>query len=220
VTWEEVTAVSTLGLAAVTFGLARSTRKLAREANAETRANWRPVLVPEVEDASTGAKGLSLDGRLLSMRIRNIGRGPALTVTAALWVEGERGYPDPVFRGRAGSNVVAPGERITFEWHDFDAPRPPSVLGLQAWSQLDGMITYGDVGYVRYETEVKVGFRIDGVAELLDHRFLGAARDRIGRVERVRLRALQWALTFGPRAPRILRPITRALARVAVKRLG
>lgn len=217
-TWEEVTAISTLALAAVTAGLARSTRSLAREANAETRANWRPVLVPESEDASTGDEGLSLDAdRLLSMWIRNIGRGPALVVTAALWDEGD---PESVVRGRAASNVVAPGERIAFEWRDFDAPQPPAFAGLQAWSQLDGMITYGDVGYVRYETEVKVGFRIDGAVTLLDHRFLGAARDRIGRVERLRQRALHWALAFDARAPRWLRPLTRELARGAVRWLG
>ena len=42
--WEPLTAIATLALAFVTAGLARSTRKLAREANAETRANWRPIL--------------------------------------------------------------------------------------------------------------------------------------------------------------------------------
>jgi hypothetical protein len=71
VTWEEVTAVSTLAFAAVTAWLAQSTRRLAREASAETRANWQPVLVPDVDaESGTGVAivGLSLEDRLLSLR--------------------------------------------------------------------------------------------------------------------------------------------------------
>lgn len=88
-TWEEVTAVSTLALAAVTAWTARSTRRLAAEANAETRANWRPVVMPSVEADGTGCAtaGLALVDGVLSLRVRNVGRGPALTVTVKLWEE-------------------------------------------------------------------------------------------------------------------------------------
>src|SRR5690349_13680393 len=146
-TWEEVTAVSTLALAAVTAWLALSTRRLAREANAETRANWQPVLVPDVEAEPGGvaSSGLLLKDRRLTMRIRNVGRGPALNVTVVLWQEGEAERFESVFRGRSASNVVAPEERIYFQWSDFHAPRPPETMGIVAWSQLEGMITYGDV---------------------------------------------------------------------------
>lgn len=53
--WEEATALSTITLATVTAWLAWSTRRLAREAGAETRANWLPVVV--VETSGTTADG-------------------------------------------------------------------------------------------------------------------------------------------------------------------
>jgi hypothetical protein len=216
VTWEELTAVSTLLLAVVTWRLARSTRILAGEANAETRANWRPVIIPDL-GVDGDENGLTLEGKILSMRVRNIGRGPALTIRAALHEEGN--VSRRVFRARARSDVLAPGERMTFEWREFDPPKPSAEEGIHVWSQLDGMITYGDVGYVRYETEIKVGFRVDGAVSLIDHHFLGAARDRLRRSDRVRYRAVLGAIAIEERIPRRF-PLGRRLGRAVIKRLG
>jgi hypothetical protein len=214
-TWEEVTAVSTLSLAAVTAGLAWSTRRLAREANAETRANWQPVLVPDPDI------GIRMNGDTLELPIRNVGRGPALNVTAALWEEGAEDRFEKVFRGHSIADVVAPGDRIVFQWKNFKAPPPPSLPGINVWSQLEGGISYGDVTYVRYDTELKVGFRADGPVTVLDNRFLGAARDRLTRRQRLRHRALV-LVARGTRGPNrgLRRRLARSLARTIAKRLG
>lgn len=217
-TWEEVTAVSTLALAAVTAWTARSTRRLAAEANAETRANWRPVVMPSVEADGTGCAtaGLALVDGVLSLRVRNVGRGPALTVTVKLW---EETAPLEPIRGHAASDVVAPGETIGFEWRNFDAPRPPKEMGIHVWSQLEGLVTYGDAGYVQYETELKVGFRIDGAVSLLDARFLGASGDRVKRSDRAWHRMFIEAVALERRLPTPLRGLARRVARMALNRL-
>jgi hypothetical protein len=206
--WEEATAIGTIGAAFMTAWLAASTRKLAREAGTETRANWRPVLVPDSPDA------VELNDRLLSLHIRNIGRGPALTVTIALWEGGDFELFDRIYRGHADANVVAPNENIVFKWKDFDAPRTAAKsAGFVAWSVLSGRITYCDVGNVIYETELKVGFRADGAATaILDHQFLGAVRDRIGRLDRLRLRLLRLIAWAEPHLPKRLRGLANRLA--------
>lgn len=218
-TWEEVTAVSTLALAAVTAWLAQSTRWLAREAGAETRANWQPVLVVDApnDDDGTSASLVFADRRL-SIDVLNVGRGPALMVTSTL-SPGDDDLP-AASRGHAVRDVVAPGERMSVRWRDFDPPLPDGSFGIAAWATVDGMLTYGDVGYARYETEFKIGFRVDGAVALLDQRFLGSARERMGRRDRVRYRVIRWLLATERLRKRFRVRLARRLVRSTGDRHG
>jgi hypothetical protein len=85
--WEIAIAFGTIGAALMTSWLAFSTRGLARAAAADTRANWLPVVV--IESAGTAASGnfpkveLNYESAL-AMTVVNIGRGPAVKVTATI----------------------------------------------------------------------------------------------------------------------------------------
>ncbi|WP_267242275.1 hypothetical protein [Streptomyces sp. PR69] len=74
-------AFATVVLAAVTFHLVRRTKDIAKASEADLKAQWRPVLVPTLEDPELAHDS---DAKLLSLvvRIRNVGRGPALYVRA------------------------------------------------------------------------------------------------------------------------------------------
>lgn len=214
-----MTAISTLVLALGTTWLARATRKLAREAGAETRANWQPVLVPDVEAALPDGRGGAPMKGSLRIGVRNVGRGPALRTSLLLWEGEERPtHADKTYRGQAPSDVVPPDERVEFVWLDFDPPKPPKGEGIHVWAQLRGMITYGDVTYSKYETALSVGIRIDGVASLIDYRFLGAAVDRWSILQLARYRLVVWIIArdSGP-AGSLRKRLTHRLARVAVK---
>lgn len=216
----DATAGGTLALAIFTAALAWSTRRLASEAGAERRANWQPVLVPHVEKGAGGiaVAGLCLEDGTLSMRVRNVGRGPALKVSAAIWRAGIDSPIGDTRRGHAPTNVVANGEDVTFEWRDFDPPLPTAAAGIGAWSLVEGMITYGDVGDRRHDTEVKIGFRIDRAVSLIDHQFLGAERDRVTRSARARYRTFLWSVELEKRLPSPFRRLAHGLARRALRR--
>jgi hypothetical protein len=121
--WEPVTAIGTLALAAVTVWLAASTRRLAREAGSETRANWRPVLVfePLVEGSAGGSSAACLlSNGALSVSITNVGRGPALAISAFIVLD-EHAQPMPkITRPKRVVDVVAPGARALLNWPKFD----------------------------------------------------------------------------------------------------
>jgi hypothetical protein len=163
--WEPLTASGTLALALVTAWLAWSTRRLAREAGDETRANWRPVLVVEGFSSATGsAPAVSIRDDCLYLGVHNIGRGPALVVTALLGLEDPQREP---VRSRGSSNALEPGGWLTLEWRDFKPPQPPPE-GLPAWASLIGRISYGDVSYRRHSTRIALGFQVGDQVEVLD----------------------------------------------------
>lgn len=223
-TWEEVTAVGTLAVAAVTGGLAWTTRRLAGAAVREARANWQPVLVPFLNLPRDESGDALLESDALEMGVRNVGRGPALMTSVVLWEPADdlHALVEHAQRGRTRADVVPPGEQVVFEWPKFETPKPTDHdEGLHFWSVLNGMVTYGDVGYTRYETELKLGFRADGAVSLLSYRFLGATIDRIGRVARAKNWALRSILILdhGQRGP-LRRRLAHRVARSAVKRLG
>jgi len=205
--WEEATAIGTIAAAVMTAWLAWSTRKLARETSAQMQAEWQPILMPDVEQATDGAiRGTRLENRLFWMDVRNVGRGPALTVTATL--EDDDGK---VLRGRARSNVVAPNVSTTLEWKDFDPPKPPQTSSLNTWARLNGVITYGDVGSVPHGTEITVDFRTDG-AVYVRAQYLGSGRDILTRGDLARGRALSWMLSLAAHLPPRLQGWARRLA--------
>ncbi len=79
--WDFFVAIGTLGLAGFTAWLARATRDLATAGREEQRAQWRPVVVPGVDEDVR--EQTDHDGRIhLTLTVRNIGRGPAFSVQA------------------------------------------------------------------------------------------------------------------------------------------
>jgi len=170
ITWESITAISTLALAAVTVGLAASTRRLAREAASERRANWRPVLMIEsrLDPSVDGSAAVRFRDRTLSLRITNVGRGPALLVRCAIAADESERHA-PTVRGKLPGDVAAPGGVLVARWPDFEPPRNEEAgLRGSVWSTIAGEITYGDVAYHGYVTAFKIGVRVDGEAALLD----------------------------------------------------
>jgi hypothetical protein len=105
--WDALVAIGTISLATFTYILGRATRRLAVETAEELQAQWRPILVP-VEDSIVmlerdlseierqiaekvpvevveGKEVATAEGmrRRVEMKIRNIGRGPALDIKVA-----------------------------------------------------------------------------------------------------------------------------------------
>jgi hypothetical protein len=75
-------ATGTGALAFYTWRLARQTRNLARETEEDVRAEWRPVLIAGGSlDAVAGAGS---DRCSVSLRLANVGRGPALNTEVTI----------------------------------------------------------------------------------------------------------------------------------------
>jgi hypothetical protein len=147
--WEALVAVGTLGLAVATVVLALLTRALARSGTAEVRAQWRPVLVLGVDPWSSPAE-MAADvpsdmptrtGRavqvivrpariVLFVRVRNVGRGPALHVRAQLEPGGLS--PDDWARG-----ALAPGDDQILRF-EVGKEAPPSIQLLLDYRDLSG----------------------------------------------------------------------------------
>jgi len=178
---EGVAAIGTLVLAAFTAWLAWTTRRLARAAGSETRANWRPVLVFALA---------TLEGGRLSLSVRNVGRGPALRLGAYIMLDSEK---PKITRPRQLADVVAPGEPAVIEWSDFDPPTSAVAgVGLPVWDGFDGELSYFDVSYSFYRTTFKLGIRSDRkAANVYDWRHEDYPRGP----RRVRLRSWWWLRT-------------------------
>jgi hypothetical protein len=165
-TW---TAVGTLTLALVTVALALATVKLAFESRDEARANWRPVLVPaETENAVAlsheGASATILEAHnALSLNVRNVGRGPALSVNASLvWGRppadkyAPLGSPGSGGKAEPEDAVIAPDQDLELTW---------SAWGLRELRDRKmgaiGTIRYKDVTETVYTTEIYIYFWLD-----------------------------------------------------------
>jgi hypothetical protein len=110
-------AISTFGLAVFTAALAWSTRTLARAAATDQRAQWRPVVISE---ANTEVDYLAVEGTLL-VRIRNVGRGPALGINAELRVgKNPAGASTP-----RDAVILAPGELVDLDIRVSEQHRSP-----------------------------------------------------------------------------------------------
>jgi hypothetical protein len=95
--WEALVAIGTITLAAVTAGLAWSTRTVAQATRDEIGAAWRPVLLPQSAEIMQRSAQSPVS---LKIKVKNVGRGPALEVTARLEL------PDGTTR-----HIGAPGEQ-------------------------------------------------------------------------------------------------------------
>lgn len=207
--WEEATAISTIALAAVTAWLAASTRKLAREAGAETRANWQPVLTIAPVDTGVGSSpAVSFRDGTLVLGIRNVGRGPALVVRGELFRgDGIAAMWNPI-GGRTANDVVAPDEWQTVSWSKYTPPREP---GQMSWVDVRGRITYGDVGYAQSETVILLSFSLSGDVALADQRFRANTALVGGPIRRTSRRIRMW--WYGTRMGVAWDRLARALAR-------
>lgn len=103
--WTVIVASGTVLLAIGTAWLAWQTRKLAMASTADQRSQWRPILTVDSEgrveyEEATGE---------LSFELRNVGRGPAFSVSAQL-----RSGTKPLAASTPGleATALAPGERF------------------------------------------------------------------------------------------------------------
>jgi hypothetical protein len=98
--WDALVAIGTLTLALATAGLALLTRRVAKASAADLRSQWRPVILP-------GELGPNYDAgaQRQYVRIRNAGRGPALSVQTLL-------DPDGVGPSNWSLGAVAPGDEV------------------------------------------------------------------------------------------------------------
>lgn len=81
--WDALVAIGTIGLAIGTFLLAWSTRNAARATASEVRAQWRPAIAPTA-DVEVDYVTDTSDIAMMILGIRNVGRGAAYYVDAAL----------------------------------------------------------------------------------------------------------------------------------------
>lgn len=92
--WTAIAGIATAALAALTWWLAKSTRDLASETDQDIRAQWRPILIVDMERPIDVVIAQGLDPGdehvRIEMRIVNRGRGPALNC---------------VLRGEAGAST-------------------------------------------------------------------------------------------------------------------
>ena len=213
--WEIAIAVGTISAAVMTSWLALSTRNLARAAGDETRANWLPVVV--IETAGTAVDGLvpkvELDGEgRLAMTLVNIGRGPAVKVTATIAADDGENWEErgAIRRGRATSEALAPGGRLTLKWAK-DATPPTAGLPDYLAEARSGTITYWDITNTRHETFIELGFNVSGGVELVAESYVGSKRTPSKR-ERTAWR-LRWWYTG-----QLVRFRRRAVARKVIER--
>jgi hypothetical protein len=132
----DAVALATLVVALVTGFLAWATWRLGTRAAEEIRAQWRPVLLVRARQWP-GDQKLVVDRERLTVDIENVGRGPALGVTAVGRSATELGPATPV-------SALAPQEVTEF---DFPLPHPhPQHVSLR--------LNYSDLTQASYETSV------------------------------------------------------------------
>jgi hypothetical protein len=96
---DSVVAYGTAMLALGTVALAFFTYRLAAAATSDQRAQWRPVLIPASETVDESVAGE------LRIKVRNVGRGPALGVGGQLRISGPSGATIP-----GQPDICLPGE--------------------------------------------------------------------------------------------------------------
>lgn len=166
--WDALVAFGTLSLAGVTFFLAWSTRRLAVETATEVQAQWRPILVPVEDSIQIFEKDLSdlereripdpdVDTRerirrRLEMKIRNIGRGPALEIMVSHLWEAAR----PWTASSTDAGVIPPESEWLLKHQGFSDERARDIR-----------LQYRDLAGRRYVTEVRA-FKLYDEAETIN----------------------------------------------------
>jgi hypothetical protein len=149
--WDALVALGTLSLSFVTLALVIATRGLARQANAEVRAQWRPVLLVRdripVEIRLHG-RGIVQGGGKLTVWVENVGRGPAFDVQARL---PDFGLPGPGYGVPEGAaplsgamstrlyTAIAPGDLLPYEWSGLgEMPEEGGMSGSFFYTDMAG----------------------------------------------------------------------------------
>jgi hypothetical protein len=156
--WDPLVAIGTLLLACVTALLVLATFKLARQAEADVRAQWTPVLLVRDRVPRTGEVGIFYEDEKLSVVVENVGRGPALNTD--VWLGdlpgGPAGAPEPP--GALGSQRIGTslgqGESRTYEWPGVSPP--PTTYS--------GKLTYYDLSRAPWTTEFVIEYGKGGPA--------------------------------------------------------
>jgi len=148
--------IATLVVAGTTFLLALATFRLGSRAAEETRAQWRPVLLVRARRFSEDRK-IRLDpvDESLTVEIENVGRGPALDVTAT----GTAGIV-PAVPNRI--SAMAPGEVALLDL-PLAVPHTDAIV-LQ--------LSYGDISHAGYGTGVVIDITTPSEPNLIAQNFV------------------------------------------------
>jgi hypothetical protein len=126
--WDAFAAIGTIALAVGTFVLALSTRRAAKASAEDVRTQWRPVIVPG-RNADVEFKD---DLPVMAITVRNVGRGAAYYVDAALGVDGSYWPADDSLPGQQEAEnfaVVPPSTDVRLRFDCTDGrPREAEVL--------------------------------------------------------------------------------------------
>jgi hypothetical protein len=132
--WDAFAAIGTIALAVGTFLLALSTRRAAKASAEDVRAQWRPAIVPgknadvEFED----------DFEVMAIAVRNVGRGAAYYVDAALGVDETYWPAHESAPGRAAENfAVVPAGTELHLCFDCSEGRPSKAEVLIDYTDLN-----------------------------------------------------------------------------------
>lgn len=134
------------------MGLVGATLRLARQAEADVRAQWTPVLIVRDRIPGTDEPGIRYEDRLLSIQVENVGRGPAFSVDA--WLEDSPGgpvgmrQPPGALQVHRVYTVLAPRELRSYEWAGLRAERDVYT----------GTLSYHDVSDASWLTEFLVEY--------------------------------------------------------------
>jgi hypothetical protein len=141
--WDAFIAIGTLALAIGTFLLALSTWRAARASAEDVRAQWRPVVTPG-SDAD-----VKFDEDLMWITVRNVGRGAAYYIDAALGVN-EIFVPAEEFspgkRVIENLAVLPAGEDLRLSFDVSDGPPQEAEI----------LIDYADLNGRPYSTRIEV----------------------------------------------------------------
>ena len=165
-TTDAITAWATLALAFFTAFLALTTRRLAREAGNETRANWRPVLVVGSYRGDRGfvrAATYQDERRTLAVNVLNVGRGPTIKLEATLLDDDD---PDRYMRPSSTTAVIPPDGCGRITWEEFIVPDTSDLVGPNIFRPVRGTLTYWDVSYAGYRSDFTLLFSAEEEIEV------------------------------------------------------
>jgi hypothetical protein len=171
--WDALVAIGTLALAFMTAALALSTRRLARETAEEVQGQTRPLVVPAGGEADVSER-IGVAGNEyfeMTVRLRNIGAGPALnfdlriggpestaTALAALGAGSERDavIRVPLIEGEGAHPFTRRTSSIHVEYYDLAGrvytttiPIMSAPIALGQRARLGYYITLGATSVVR-----------------------------------------------------------------------
>jgi len=164
--WDAVIAIGTLALAAGTFLLALSTWRSARASAEDVRSQWRPAIAPGRE------ADVKFEEDAIWIRVRNVGRGAAYYVDAALGIGDYYVPADEFGSGRKGIGnlaVLSPGEELGLSFGISDG-RPASA---------EVLIDYADLNGRPYSTRIEIDQSIGPSALRMSKVELSDNRERI-----------------------------------------